>query len=215
VFSFRAKFKESPNAILVGAFLMSSLICAYMLRILERPLSDVSGQNFHELWSSIWLVFVTMTTVGYGDIYPKSYGGRILGAFMCLWGVLVVSLFVVTISETLEFNHAEKNSYLLIKRLVYRQELRKSATQLIDSAYHLKLIERNLKNSLSGNPFLDSASDRSRKHNADFRFRRMMLEFKKKANEMRQFEDNTELIFLSKNVDDIGEELEGIQERQK
>ena len=186
-----------------------------MLRIFERPLSDVSGQNFHELWSSIWLVFVTMTTVGYGDIYPKSYGGRVLGAFMCLWGVLVVSLFVVTISETLEFNHAEKNSYLLIQRLVYRQDLRKSAANVIDSMYYNKLLERHLKNSLSGNPFLDSEADRAKKHNADFRFRRMMLEFRKTALEMRQFEDNTELIFLSKNVDNIAEELEVIQQRQK
>ena len=188
--------------------MISSLICAYICRILERPLSEVSGQNFHELWSSIWVVFVTMTTVGYGDIYPKSYGGRLLGAFMCLWGVLVVSLFVVTISETLEFNHAEKNSYILIKRLKYRDTLRKSAAKFIDSAYHMKLLNRHLKNSMSGNPFLDSASDRNRKHAADFRFRREMLSFRAVANGARQFEDKN-------SFEDIGVWMENIMEKHK
>lgn len=186
-----------------------------MLRILERPLSEASGQNFHEIWSSIWLIFVTMTTVGYGDIYMKSYGGRILGTAVCIWGVLIVSLFVVAITETLEFDQAEKTSFLLIKRLEYRDELRNTAAKVIDSMYYHKLLQRNLKNSLSGNQFLDSASDRAKQHNADFRFRRMMLEFRKKSLEMRKFEDNTELIFLSKNVDNIAEELEEIQTKQK
>lgn len=113
-FSFRAKFKESPNSILIAAFFVSSLIWAYMLRIFERPLSEASGQDFNPIWTAIWWVFVTMTTVGYGDVYPKSYGGRLLGAFMWLWGVLLVSLFVVTVSDILEFDNSEKNSYILI-----------------------------------------------------------------------------------------------------
>lgn len=156
-----------------------------------------------------------MTTVGYGDVFPKSYGGRLLGAFICLWGVLLVSLFVVTISDFLGFSHPEKNSYLLIKRLVFREELRKAAGKVIASMYKFKLLNRHLKNRISGNPFLDSSSDRRLLTNADFKFRRTLLEFRKKALERRQFEDNTELIFLSKNVDNMGEELEVIKEKQE
>lgn len=197
-FSFRSKFKESPNVILIATYLITCLILAYMLRIFERPLSSVSGQDFNYIWTAIWNVFVTMTTVGYGDVFPKSYGGRILGSFMCVWGVLLVSLFVVTVSEALEFDHSEKNSYLLIQRLEYREELRMSAGKVIATMYKLKLLTRHLKNRLSGNAFLDSSADQKILKNADFKFRRMLLEFRKKALEMRQFEDNTELIFLSK-----------------
>jgi len=124
-------------------------------------------------------------------------------------------LFVVAISDFLKFSHAEQNSYLLVKRLAYREELRSSAAKVIGSMYHCRVLERHLKNRLSGNPFLDSKSDSIKKHKADFNFRRKMLEFNKKSLEMRQFEDNTELIFLSKNVDNIAEELEEIQKRQE
>lgn len=156
-----------------------------------------------------------MTTVGYGDVYPKSYGGRLLGAFMCLWGVLLVSLFVVTISDFLEFDHSEKNSYILIKRLAYKEELRKTASIVIASMYKLKLITRYLSKRMSGNKFLDSKSDQMKIVNANFAFRRALLHFRTKNLEKRQFEDSTELIFLFKNVDNIGEKLEEIVETQR
>lgn len=173
-----------------------------MLRIFERPLSEVSEQDFNPVWTAIWCVFVTMTTVGYGDVYPKSYGGRILGSIMCLWGVLLVSLFVVTISDILEFDQSEKNAYILIKRLVYKEELRRTAAKLI--------VSRVIRNRKSKFEITDKSDKR-----ANFLFRRHMLSFKRKKLEKRQFEDSNELVFLFKNADDIGEVLEVIEEKQK
>ena len=215
-FSFRANFKEKANTILIAAYMLSSFILAYMLRIFERPLSEVSGQNFNYFWTAIWNVFITMTTVGYGDTFPKSYGGRILGTFIWVWGVLLVSLFVVTVTEALEFESSEKNSYMLIQRLKYREGLRESAAQVIAWMYKLKLLSRHLKNILTGNEYLDKSSDLNKMKNTDFEFRRALLEFRQKSLEMRQFEDNNhELLFLSKNVDCIAEELENITKKQQ
>ena len=81
-----------------------------------------------------------MTTVGYGDVYPKSYGGRIMGTFICLWGVLLVSLFVVTISDALEFSRPQKNAYMLLQRLMFRMNLIQEAATSISKMYKYKIM---------------------------------------------------------------------------
>ena len=79
MFSVRGEFKQNPNFTLIATMFISGFIMAYMLRIFERPLSEVSGQNFNRIDTAMWNIIVTMTTVGYGDTYPKTTGGRLLG----------------------------------------------------------------------------------------------------------------------------------------
>lgn len=49
---------------------------------------DVFSSVFHSLW---WAV-VTLTTVGYGDVYPVTTGGRVFTFFVLLAGLGVVSV---------------------------------------------------------------------------------------------------------------------------
>jgi len=55
--------------------------------------------EYHNLWDSIWWVFVTIFTVGYGDIKPITTGGRLLAIFIMLAGVSMVSTITATISS--------------------------------------------------------------------------------------------------------------------
>ena len=75
----------------------------FCLRMFERKLFAASGQDFGLLTNTIWNVLVTMTTVGYGDFYPKTNFGRLVGIIIAFWGVFIVSLFVVSLSTMLEF----------------------------------------------------------------------------------------------------------------
>ena len=58
-----------------------------------------------------------MTTVGYGDLFPKTNIGRIVGIVIAFWGVFIVSLFVVSLSTMLEFDSGEQKAFLLNERL--------------------------------------------------------------------------------------------------
>jgi Ion channel len=59
----------------------------------------------------MWNVIITMTTVGYGDIYPKSVMGRIVGIITALWGLFLVSIFTVTLSNLFTFTMGEQKAY--------------------------------------------------------------------------------------------------------
>lgn len=43
--------------------------------------------NIRTASDALWWVYVTITTVGYGDTYPVTNGGRVLGAVVMLVGV--------------------------------------------------------------------------------------------------------------------------------
>jgi hypothetical protein len=76
-----------------------------------------------------------MTTVGYGDIYPKTTMGRFVGILVCFWGVFIVSFFVVTLNNMLTFNANEEKSFNLLLRLYYKEALKKEATFVLSSAF--------------------------------------------------------------------------------
>ena len=47
---------------------------------------------FESVGVSLYYVFVTMTTLGYGDIYPTSAEGRVLASIIAFSGVLFIAL---------------------------------------------------------------------------------------------------------------------------
>ena len=55
--------------------------------------------NILSLWDSVWWAVVTMGTVGYGDRYPVSSGGRIIALLLIISGVGLMSLFTATIAS--------------------------------------------------------------------------------------------------------------------
>lgn len=68
----------------------------------------------------MWNIIITMTTVGYGDFYPKTNFGRFVGVITAFWGVFFVSLFVVALTNILELEDAESRAFILLRRLFTR-----------------------------------------------------------------------------------------------
>jgi len=58
-----------------------------------------NGQEYKSFWDSVWWAFVTVFTVGYGDIKPITVGGRIIAIIVMFAGVSLVSLITATISS--------------------------------------------------------------------------------------------------------------------
>jgi len=72
------------------------------------------GMNFAEgksLFDSLWWSFVTVTTVGYGDISPTTGMGRIIAAILMLIGIGFIGMLTGTIATFFIKKRDEKTSF--------------------------------------------------------------------------------------------------------
>lgn len=53
---------------------------------------DAQPDKFQNAFSGLWWAVATLTTVGYGDIYPITVAGKILGAVIAILGIGVVAI---------------------------------------------------------------------------------------------------------------------------
>ncbi len=57
--------------------------------------------NINSPFDGIWSAWVTMTHVGFGDVVPISFFGRLLAAGLILFGLVFFSLFTALVSVSL------------------------------------------------------------------------------------------------------------------
>ena len=57
------------------------------------------GSNIHTYGDALWWAVVTVTTVGYGDRYPVSAGGRGIAVVLMLVGIAVIGLVTASVAS--------------------------------------------------------------------------------------------------------------------
>jgi len=144
-FAVRCLMIVSPTLFNTILYLGSILFFAQAFRICESPISRVNGDMDHSSYiNSIWSVILTMTTVGYGDIFPRTTIGRFVYFLCAMFGVVVVSMIVVAVMNELDMTILEQKAFVVIKRMGLRKELVQSSAKVICKAYrmHLKIKRR-------------------------------------------------------------------------
>lgn len=93
----QAAIGRTASAIIVGAALLAGVGA---LAVLDAEKNDPAS-SIHDFGQALWWAFVTMSTVGYGDVYPVTVTGRVVAVMMMIVGVALLGLVSATLASAL------------------------------------------------------------------------------------------------------------------
>jgi voltage-gated potassium channel len=68
--------------------------------------NDAQPEKFGSIFDSLWWSIVTLTTVGYGDAFPVTVGGKIFTSLIVIIGLGIIAvptgLFASALSKTIK-----------------------------------------------------------------------------------------------------------------
>jgi voltage-gated potassium channel len=89
-------FRGRVVAYVGGGALLIMFVAALAVLDAER---DSKGANITDFGSALWWAMTTMTTVGYGDRFPITGEGRLIGGALMLGGIALLGVVTATIAS--------------------------------------------------------------------------------------------------------------------
>ncbi|KAH7710449.1 Protein SHW-1 c [Aphelenchoides avenae] len=112
-------FRASAKELVLLAFFLVLGIVIFATLIYYAEKTEVNPENqFHSIPVGLWYAVVTMCTVGYGDLVPRTYLGRLVGSLCAVMGVLTIALPVPVIVSNFAmfYSHSQAREKLPRKR---------------------------------------------------------------------------------------------------
>lgn len=92
------RMSKTIRALLSRHQLGTTLALAFITMVLSGIIISRIDPSIGTIWDGMWWAWVTMASVGYGDVVPQNTGGRLFGALLILFGVVLVSLLTANLS---------------------------------------------------------------------------------------------------------------------
>ena len=96
-------------AVMAIMFACSALVLSFEVH--------AKGTNIHNFGDALWWAIVTVTTVGYGDRYPISAGGRGVAAVLMFVGIGLIGVLTATVASYFVTQTADDDRAELVERL--------------------------------------------------------------------------------------------------
>lgn len=83
----------------LASIVLIILCCAHLLYFAERGSAGISVRYFPGILEAAWCILATITTVGYGDVTPMRWAGRLVTAFVMIAGIGVFGIVIAELSS--------------------------------------------------------------------------------------------------------------------
>jgi voltage-gated potassium channel len=93
------RFSSTLRLVLAHNRLGTTLAVSLVVIVMAGLLMSAIDPSVSSPWDGIWWAWVTVTTVGYGDIVPTTAAGKLFGALLILLGVGLFSLMTASFSS--------------------------------------------------------------------------------------------------------------------
>ncbi|MCF7569038.1 ion transporter [Sabulilitoribacter arenilitoris] len=97
---FTSAIKSAKEEILLFIFITLILIYFSAVGIYYFE-NQAQPEHFSSIFDSLWWAIITLTTVGYGDVYPITVGGKVFTFFILMIGLGIVAIPTGIISSAL------------------------------------------------------------------------------------------------------------------
>jgi voltage-gated potassium channel len=128
------RMSRSARKLLSQHKLGTTLMVAFFTLVLSGIIMSRVDPSVGDAWDGMWWAWVTMATVGYGDVVPHTGAGRLFAALVMLFGVVLISLLTANLAAFFIGGDVEK----------IEAEEQASDRQLADIAERLERIEKLL-----------------------------------------------------------------------
>jgi len=140
-FTFRNAIQRYPFIFVSLQLALLNIVSAYALREAERPVHD----GFEYYWNALWCSMITITTVGYGDLYPISHAGRGVVVVTSLIGTAILALLISAVFETVQFGNSEKRMQGMLYKSRLKRQMKHVSCKLITDTLRLKIARKRLR----------------------------------------------------------------------
>lgn len=107
IFSLKCQLAMEPSKTVFKMFIITVAVLAYILRIFEIPFyraNENVNNEMDDYFTSVWLTIITLTTVGYGDISPKTVAGKLVIIVIAIFGTFLISLVVLAVAQVFDLS---------------------------------------------------------------------------------------------------------------